>query len=182
MENLNAERIKRGLECCKGSYDCFTCDIYKRGCAGFREGLAKDALALIKELTEENEYLKTQLTATEARCESRKESDLEEVLRLRIEVEELTEENKVRKGLNSMLDNELRRLGEENERLRAENEIKSQKRANIFEIANAFERGRADGARKMHSAIKERCIKGGIYPAFVKSTIDQIAKEMLEGE
>lgn len=29
---------------------------------------------------------------------------------------------------------------------------------------------------------KERCIKGGIYPAFVASTIDQIAKEMLEGE
>ena len=49
---LNRERIIRGLACCKGSYDCFTCDIYKRGCAGFREGLAKDALSLINELTE----------------------------------------------------------------------------------------------------------------------------------
>jgi hypothetical protein len=36
--------------------------------------------------------------------------------------------------------------------------------------------------RKMHSEIKERCIKGGIYPAFVANVIDQIAKEMLEGE
>ena len=40
----------------------------------------------------------------------------------------------------------------------------------------------ADTVRKMHSEIKKRCIKGGIYPAFVASTIDQIAKEMLEGE
>ena len=38
---------------------------------------------------------------------------------------------------------------------------------------------RADTVRKMHFEIKERCIKGGIYPAFVASTIDQIAKEML---
>lgn len=39
---------------------------------------------------------------------------------------------------------------------------------------------KADTVRKMHSEIKERCIKGGIYPAFVASTIDQIEKEMLE--
>ena len=39
----------------------------------------------------------------------------------------------------------------------------------------------ADTVKKMQSMIKERCIKGGIYPAFVASTIDQIAKEMLEG-
>lgn len=76
----------------------------------------------------------------------------------------------------------IKELAEENKRLRADNEIKSQKRANIFEIANAFERGRTDGVREMHSEIKERCIKGGIYPAFVASTIDQIAKEMVEGE
>ena len=41
------------------------------------------------------------------------------------------------------------------------------------------ERLRADTVRKMHSEIKDRCIKGGIYPAFVASTIDQIAKEMI---
>ena len=41
---------------------------------------------------------------------------------------------------------------------------------------------KAETVRKMHSEIEERCIKGGIYPAFVKRTIDQIAKEMVEGE
>lgn len=41
---------------------------------------------------------------------------------------------------------------------------------------------KADTVRKMQEAVKKRCIKGGIYPAFVASVIDQIAKEMLEGE
>ena len=40
----------------------------------------------------------------------------------------------------------------------------------------------ADTVRKIQSELQERCIKGGIYPAFVARTIDQIAKEMLEGE
>ena len=41
---------------------------------------------------------------------------------------------------------------------------------------------RADTVRKMQELIKERCIKGGIYPAFVERTIDQIVKEMVENE
>jgi regulator of replication initiation timing len=40
----------------------------------------------------------------------------------------------------------------------------------------------ADTVKKMQAEIEARCIKGGIYPAFVARTIDQIAKEMLEGE
>ena len=45
---------------------------------------------------------------------------------------------------------------------------------------NAGYRKASEVVRKMHSEIKERCIKGGTYPAFVERTIDQIAKEMLE--
>ena len=41
---------------------------------------------------------------------------------------------------------------------------------------------RADTVRKMQSEIEARCIKGGIYPAFVASTIDQIANELMEGK
>lgn len=37
----------------------------------------------------------------------------------------------------------------------------------------------ADTVRKMQAEIEARCIKGGIYPAFVKSTIDQIAEELI---
>lgn len=39
----------------------------------------------------------------------------------------------------------------------------------------------ADTVKRMQELIKERCIEGGIYPAFVASTIDKIAKEILEG-
>lgn len=38
-----------------------------------------------------------------------------------------------------------------------------------------------DTVKKMQELIKERCIEGGIYPAFVANTIDQIAKEILKG-
>ena len=40
---------------------------------------------------------------------------------------------------------------------------------------------KADTVRKMQSEIEARCIKGGIYPAFVKRTISQIAEEIIGG-
>ena len=45
-----------------------------------------------------------------------------------------------------------------------------------------LDNARADTVRKMQELIKERCIKGGIYPAFVASTIDRVANEILESK
>ena len=39
---------------------------------------------------------------------------------------------------------------------------------------------RANTVREMQAEIINRCLKGGIYPAFVATTIDKIAKEMIE--
>lgn len=39
---------------------------------------------------------------------------------------------------------------------------------------------RADTVQKMQAEIEARCIKGGIYPAFVERTIEKIVEEMLE--
>ena len=39
---------------------------------------------------------------------------------------------------------------------------------------------KVDTVRKMQEAIKERCIKGGIYPVFVKNVVEAVAKELLE--
>ena len=176
---MEREQIIKALECCIkaetwGDCEDLGCPAHtKQGCYFYLRTdddyentiyieLCKDALSLIKELTEDNEYLKTQLTAAEARYESRKESDLEEVLELRLKVEELTEEN---------------------ERLREDNEIKSQKRANIFEIANAFERGRTNGVRKMQERLKEKAFSvPTVYNSYFGRMIDQIAKEMLKGK
>ena len=68
--------------------------------------------------------------------------------------------------------NDKKKLSEENESLKEDNHILATEfKDNII----------ADTVWKMHSLIKERCIKGGIYPAFVAGVIDQVAKEMLEG-
>ena len=39
---------------------------------------------------------------------------------------------------------------------------------------------KANTVREMQTEIINRCVKGGIYPAFVATTIDKIAKEMIE--
>ncbi len=80
------------------------------------------------------------------------------------------------------LDANIEHLTEENERLRDDNEIKSQKRANIFEIANAFDRGRTNGVRKMQERLKS-CFEDDVkYDGFrIAIRIDRTAKEMVEG-
>ncbi len=67
-------------------------------------------------------------------------------------------------------------LTEENERLRELGTTKEVEKEIVRRET------RADTVRKMQTEIEARCIKGGIYPAFVKRTIDQIAEEMIKGE
>lgn len=45
-----------------------------------------------------------------------------------------------------------------------------------FDAQNAV---RAATAREMREKIKERCIAGGIYPAFVASTINRVVEEIV---
>ena len=45
---------------------------------------------------------------------------------------------------------------------------------------NGYKQGTVDAVRKMQESIKERCIKGGIYPAFVKSVVEAVEKELSE--
>lgn len=87
----------------------------------------------------------------------------------------------------------IKELTEENERLRAENEALAISEVKECEISQmlvyrirdkhpAVMAIRADTVKKMHSEIKKRCIKGGIYPAFVARTVENVVKEMLEGK
>lgn len=57
MENLNAEQIKKALECCIADKCTPDCAYYRKGLCG--EKLKADAFSLIEELTEENERLKS---------------------------------------------------------------------------------------------------------------------------
>ena len=84
------------------------------------------------------------------------------------------------------LRNQVKNLTEENERLTASIKILANNNADLeAELALTYdllEDAKSDTVNKMYLMIKERCVKGGIYPAFVASTITQVAKEILEGE
>ena len=66
---LNREQIIKALECCNGG-DCETCKALGVACDATWK-FHKDALALIKELTEENERLRD--TAYRLECEVHRE-------------------------------------------------------------------------------------------------------------
>lgn len=93
MENLNAEQIIKALECCKTplASDCEACEYTGKclengeymGCVNL---LVADALALIKELTEENEAWQKQLL-------SQKEKAGKAYYELACEVEDLRAKN-----------------------------------------------------------------------------------------
>lgn len=121
---LNREQIVKVLECCSKEHCGEWCAFYdETPCEAV---LAQYALALIKELTEENERLHTSCTELTQCC-----TKLETLYKIKCKQLEVAE---------------------------------------------------AKTVRKMHTEIKERCIKGGIYPAFVARTIENVAKEMLEEE
>lgn len=164
---LNAEQIKKALECCKTplASDCENCSYTgKRLEDGVYEGcvncLVGDALALItsleqriEELSEENENLHATCTEFERKCASL--NDENEIL------------NSEKEAKNKELFQKWKKLADETAD-RYEGLYQDAKKALV-----------ADTVRKMRSEIKERCIMGGIYPAFVASTIEQIAKEII---
>ena len=202
MENLNAERIKRGLVCCKGSYDCFTCDIYKRGCAGWRDGLAKDALALINsqeqrigELEKRLRYLlQSKTTAEYDEVDIQTKEYVKDIHSLDANIEHLTKEL-TRKETEY---NELYELCEsyciERDAMRGaansyklhcktlekENESLKTLLDESFEAQNTV---KADTVRKMQERLKAEAMG---FPNYIGEVIaarwvDQIAKELVEG-
>ena len=44
-----------------------------------------------------------------------------------------------------------------------------------------MDKTKADIVKKMQTMIKEECIAGGIYPAFVARVVENVEREMLEG-
>lgn len=134
MENLNAEQVKKALECYV-NFNCGECPLDCAKCEEF--DCVKQALALInsqeqriKELTDENERLKSQkyMIYADGRVEALGHNDPN---------------------------------GEPGK-------------------CGLYEQCRANTVREMQAEIINRCIQGGIYPAFVATTIDKIAKEMID--
>lgn len=113
--------------------------------------LLRDALSLIKELTEEVASWKAIAEGYQKQFEDCAEDRAK-----------LTEENERLK----------KRLKATNYMITPDGRI---------EMIPTVESVRADTVREMQKEIEARCIKGGIYPAFVRSTIEQIARELIGG-
>ena len=168
---LNAEQIKKALECCASEkYICTQCPIDEKIKDDCECGnvVARNALALIN--------------SQEQR------------------IKELTEEfEKERTWADSLIDNlrdDIRELAEENERLQKHNAVLIED--NHILSSECIPMAKADTVRKMQERLMEAPIKVGL-PLFglqtkdevedyanelilqMRDTIDQIAKEMLEG-
>lgn len=199
---LNREQIIKALEICTGTeqdYYCTNIPCPYGDVGSCKDLLMAHAFALIKELTEEKrnlEYVLEGVMHSVDKWLEGKELEQDEVNRaatmrektLQI-VEKLTEENKVRKGLNTMLNNELRRLGGENERLKSvEFTCGFVKPHKVLEcpIFDEIAKAKADTVRKMQERLTkefDRMHKSNFITVEVRQwIIDQIAKEMLEGQ
>ena len=77
----------------------------------------------------------------------------------------------------------IRELTEENRLLQSrvllENHLRTRADEMLAHVASVV---KADTVRKMQEMVKERCTKGGIYPAFVARVIEQVAEETLAKE
>ena len=69
------------------------------------------------------------------------------------------------------------------ERLKEELEIRNQKRASIFEISNAYERGRAKAIKeleaKIHEKLHEAEMHGNFEPVVTREMFDSVVKELV---
>ena len=133
MELKKREKIIKSLENCKGGGNgCLSCPYFYKAvdtsCAPF---LIKDALALIKELTEEIKDLEEQYD----RVYEQAEADI---------------------------------------------------RGNMADGGTSChwcaDKTKADAVKRMQTMIKEECIAGGIYPAFVARVVENVGKKLLEGK
>lgn len=192
---MERTEIIKALECCKEGQCHNGCPLLDfcnvQDVLAGSSKLCGDALSLINELTAENDKLTINMNAYGLTTK-----------RLAEEKEELTIElNAMRTAANSYKMH-YEKLEAENERLRADKkelindnaELKNQLQEEIAEEdvdlsdellklnIEGIEEAKAYTVRKMQEEIKRRCIEGGIYPAFVASTINQIAKEMLNDE
>jgi hypothetical protein len=191
---MDNNEIKKALEICTTTGDCPKC--HYNDCTSLCiNRIMMDALALITSQEQRIKELTAKITKWEEECDLR--GDM--WCKLNEENKRLAEENERLRGIGIPDDSTYIKLSDAKHAIM--NYIGEQ---TVSKYASSAEckaaRGGAEGAmneldyippanvapradtvRKMHTQIKERCIKGGIYPAFVARTIDQIAKEMLEG-
>lgn len=169
---LNAETVKKALECCTIG-DCYPCPYGNIG-AGCRDKMNGDALTLIFELTEKSNNFEQAYDCMHSACRE-----------LSSKCDRLTEENEV---WQMQLISQEEKAGKayyelacEVEDLRAENEKLAH---SCTKLTQNLHECKTDTVRKMQERLHSRKVSYGNITFRVVSIdeIDQIAKEMLEGD
>ena len=149
MELKKREEIIKALECCGVSSELRVCtadcpyfSIPLEDVDNCNDVLARDALALIKELTEDVQRVSEQCGNIIVECDERDVERLKQVAELAQCCTKLETLYKIER-----------------------------KRVDTI---------KADTVHKMQSMIKEECIAGGIYPAFVARVVERVGNKLLE--
>lgn len=171
---MEKETVIKALECCGskhsdiGKYSCKECPLngqnFDEG-ACYDEVLHNNALALIKELTEENERLSTALANYARQTEVR----IAEEYYTAEAYDELREENEKLKSIGISKDIVIESLAEENETLKDNNE----------HLAVLLTEAKSDTVREFAEKLKKECLVDSGYEVLQIGTIDRIAKEIL---
>ena len=138
---------------------CLEQDI-KMGCGMYREIDVTDlkrALLLIKELAEENKHLEYTLLGVMHFVDKWLDG-------AELEMDEVNRAITMREKTLQIVESLTEKWGE------AANQVNY-----ITDVT------KADTVHKMRSMIKEECIAGGIYPAFVARVVENVGKKLLEG-
>lgn len=157
MENLNAETVKKALECCSAdTTDCHSCPYSEFSEFNCFDNAKKDALALINSQEQRIEAYRQELGEVRiALAEANKER------------QELTEENE--------------RLREQAYRLECDLQLNADEKA----VAKAIEQTKKATVRKMQERLDKHFCHDpaflGVEQRLIMGAVDQIAKEMLEG-
>lgn len=172
---MEREQIIKALGCCVIG-DCYPCQY--RETVNCRDIMFGDALSLIKELIEENEWQED----TIVKLSAENVMFLSEKKKLTAENEAISERYVIQVVTAIELDKQVQRLTEENERLRAEVSVKKklldEAERRYDETAKRFYK---EGVKDIQSEIKKTLsalCKGDVTD--ICRMIDQIAKEMVE--
>jgi predicted nuclease with TOPRIM domain len=106
-------------------------------------------------------------------------TDKEIIQEQRAEIQALREDIHNRKARENKLRSKIKSFKTEIERLKEELEIRNQKRASIFEISNAYERGRAEAIKEFADRLNKRMGFCDLPNVIVRSHIDHLVKEMV---
>ena len=181
---MTAEQIVKALEChLSVGRDCYqaTCPLIDdEKC---RVTLKNVVMTFVKDMLSENRGLKTALETMRGVAESYEHQLAQTCTQFEQERASLNAHNENLWKENKYLRDRLAEEMEHKEDMSVEFTCVFGQPHKVSDcpITEEIDKAKADTVKKMQELINERCIEGGIYPAFVANTIDQIAKEILEG-